>query len=227
MTTNVFRGTLQECLHHYGKTLPTGQKGIHESLAEFCDVSADTAYRWVRGKHPPLGENIFRCAVFLQSFGYDVNELRELSPAVCKAATMLARREVTAEALQEALGVSRKSVLQILHGRRRMSKKVQRRLERFVAQAGGKDKRPTHVRQEPKTVEREVASANGTGGHDAIIDALANQTRALLPLVKLVLTDAFTPEERHRLRHLVGNDGVFHLKNELSRLCSEKAREIL
>lgn len=226
MTTNVFRGTLLECLRHYGELLPMGQKGIHESLAEFCGVGADTAYRWVRGKHPPLGENIFRCAAFLQSRGYHVNELQKLSPAVCKAVMMVARREVTADALQEALGVNRKTVLQILHGRRGMSKKVRRRLERFVAGGTKQETSPASAYQEPKTVDRE-ASANGTGGHDAIIDALANQTRALLPLVKLVLTDAFTAEERHRLRHLVGGDGVFHLKNELSRLCSEKAREIL
>ena len=61
--------------------------------------------------------------------------------------------------------------------------------------------------------------------HDVVLNVTANKIKALRPLVALILSDQFVPDERKRLRHLVGDDGVFHLKNALARLCSEAARK--
>lgn len=61
---------------------------------------------------------------------------------------------------------------------------------------------------------------------DAVIRDAAKRIRELLPIVTRLLSDEFTAEERHKVRTLSADD-VFYLKNELARLCSEKAREVL
>ncbi len=62
------------------------------------------------------------------------------------------------------------------------------------------------------------------GEHDLLIDAAAGLVNTLLPLADLLLSDAYSAEDRSRLRERAGGDGIFKLANRLNRLCGEKAR---
>jgi hypothetical protein len=47
---------------------------------------------------------------------------------------------------------------------------------------------------------------------------------AASPLVRYLDSDDCTPQERSRLRELMGQDGMFDLSTHFNRLCSERAR---
>ena len=60
--------------------------------------------------------------------------------------------------------------------------------------------------------------------HTSIIESLANIIKGIIPLVNLLESDEFTPEERAQFRELVGGNGVFEFSNSFFRLCGERTR---
>jgi hypothetical protein len=62
--------------------------------------------------------------------------------------------------------------------------------------------------------------------HQQTIKETVKLMKKLIPLVKLIVSDEFTADERRQLRILLDYDGVFKLSNLINRLCSEKALEL-
>ncbi len=60
--------------------------------------------------------------------------------------------------------------------------------------------------------------------HDTILQSAAHLVQGLKPLLELIVSDAFTAEERAVLRELAGRDDIFKLSNVFDQLCSERAR---
>jgi hypothetical protein len=56
------------------------------------------------------------------------------------------------------------------------------------------------------------------------ISEFAKLAKKMLPLAKKLASDEFTAEDRARLRELAGTSTIFELKNELVKLCGERAR---
>jgi hypothetical protein len=54
---------------------------------------------------------------------------------------------------------------------------------------------------------------------------LAMLLSAAMPMVRVLNSDACSPEDRSYLREIMGEDGIFELSNILNALCSERARK--
>jgi hypothetical protein len=79
----------------------------------------------------------------------------------------------------------------------------------------------TVVNEQPvRATETLVESIN----HSRLVTVFANMVRAMGPLAELLASDDYTDEEREQLREEAGRWGVFRLKNNLVRLCGERAR---
>lgn len=61
---------------------------------------------------------------------------------------------------------------------------------------------------------------------DLALNLLAMQIIQILPLATRVASDEFSAADRDVLRKLVGSGKIFELKNELVRLCGERARDL-
>jgi len=78
---DVFRGHLEECLEHLGKSLAKhASKGsramtkVKKPIADFCGIGIPTVNRWLRGTGLPHGETLIKLMCYLDLAGYKVIE---------------------------------------------------------------------------------------------------------------------------------------------------------
>lgn len=98
---------------------------------------------------------------------------------------------------------------------------------KVVPPTASEPERPSPSREVSRSAVNEPLIEVRPLEHAAVIESLALQIRALLPLAKIAASDAFSAEDRIRIRELAGGDGVFKASNLLTRLCSEKARTLV
>ncbi len=80
---------------------------------------------------------------------------------------------------------------------------------------------------EVKPLPRAEPAPEQSGGFDdELIAVLGHFVMAITPLLEEAVTGT-TREQRNKLRQFVGNDGMFRLSKASSKLCSEKALEVM
>ncbi|MGE5298109.1 MAG: hypothetical protein ACM3KM_03025 [Acidobacteriaceae bacterium] len=238
-----FKGSGEECLRHYAKHFwpPKGAKNAARSkqpMADFLGVGTDTVTSWLSDRNKPLGEPLVRLQFFLEAVGYEVAELanlRIIRPLNYRLAEMLAYGVLPMdEAIKELDFTDSHSVLRLSHGTSNTSsnreKKIQALYEKHKsALAEAKAQLMKRVGGfEQVSVQALPVRTNPAEGQvdDESISILAHFVLAITPLLEKAVTDT-TREQRNKLRSLTGSDGMFRLSKASSRLCSEKAREIV
>lgn len=226
------KGTTEQCFRHYISTLPPmGKKRVVEArrpLIDFVGVDPQTVTRWITGKIFPLGLSLLKLRFFLDSLGYQVDELENLkntSLPAYKLAKMIAHGVVkVSEATKKLDFADNDEIYRIVLRSSRTSSGRERLIEELWEK--NKDKvqaRPLRIPRLPIGLEPALPHVRAK---DQELEIAAHLILALRPLAERIASDEFTPEERKHLRELVKGDGVFHLSNALNRLCGEKAREI-
>ena len=72
--------------------------------------------------------------------------------------------------------------------------------------------------------EKEAFSPGTTKNNELIGNQIAASINALIPLVKVAISDVFSPDDRERVRDMASDGtGVFELSNLLNKLCGERA----
>lgn len=241
-------GKVMDCLAHYAKSfLPTpGSKGAAKAkkpLSQFCGVGISPVQTWIAGAVEPVGLSLLKLMFFFEAFGYKVTELVELqetSPEGYKLAELLAYRIMNAEEAQSYLGYGHvQSVYQVAFGKSGITES-----RADLIRAKHKDKlaevqaaRAEFLRQLeglPSPVSDSVPPASTSGMtqaliqevDDALVETLAHLIQALTPMLEGFLTES-SREQRSALRTRSGHNGMFRLSKVSSRLCSEKARDIV
>jgi hypothetical protein len=59
---------------------------------------------------------------------------------------------------------------------------------------------------------------------ESLMKGFAHLVQGMLHQADFLLSDAFTSDDRDKVRQLTGGDGIFLLSNRLNRLCGERAR---
>ncbi len=239
----VFSGTTKECLAHFMEASLNGDKRL--ALSDFAKVTPDTVRRW--NKHFPVGEVLIKLRVYLDLHGYKVAELERLDPVVREIACLVAFEVCPINDILELIGLplnkknGNSQLLRALRGEQRYSPERIEKLRVFAFRfeetlqevvdrtpiLRAVSLEPQEVLGTKETKSNEVVSkeAEVKLSHQVIIDSLAAQIKAMLPLARLVAGDSFSPAERRLLRGKAEGDSVFYLSRELNRLCGEQARD--
>lgn len=238
-----FNGTTRECLHHYAENFlpPKGARNsgqAKEPMAHFVGVNTDTITSWISDRNKPLGGPLVKLRFYLEAVGYDVVELRNLRGQVnYMLAEMLAYGLLTVEQAAKQLGFGKHdSVYRIAHGGSNTSSdrvaKIQEMYESHHPELNAAKMRLS--KELGKAHDAQVVSFPQPDSHpsaqgavdDESIATLAHFVMAITPLLEKAVTET-TREQRNKLRKLTGDDGMFRLSKASSRLCSEKAREVV
>lgn len=104
---------IQEAIHDYASRHNCLEgPGL---LAEFTDTSQATVFEWLRGERFPAGNSLISLQVYMDSLGYEVEELRSLPDLAQTLARLLAFGVLTLEEVAEKLNYqSVKDVQRIL-----------------------------------------------------------------------------------------------------------------
>ena len=236
----VVKGTTQECFRHYARNILKGDLELRRLAARYFDVDLGSIRRWVEEceKKLPYGENLIALRHLLEFAGYDVAELHDLSEPVRSVARLVAFGVVKTDTVIELCGFEKNTYLRVFTGRSETVKLREERLETFF-EKHGKDLPAAKAKFDALRVANErtgLSSAHPEGGfalkprdslsNQELLEVLAAQTRAMIPIVEVVLSDRFTAEERRQLHKQAGGERVFKLSTALARICSEKAREL-
>jgi hypothetical protein len=245
----IFGGTTKECLHHYAENSlpPKGARNstqAKEPMVNFVGVTTDTITSWIYDRNMPAGGSLVKLRFFLEAVGYDVIELRSLRGQVnYMLAEMLAYGVLSIEQAVEQLGFQNSHpIFRIVHGESNTNlgraAKIREMYEshksvriaakdRLLTQLRNSDVRNSH--EAPILSSTQVSRSpreNEEAIGDESITALAHFVLAITPLLEKAVTE-ITREQRNKLRKLTGDDGMFRLSKASSRLCSEKAREVI
>lgn len=203
-----------------------------QPVCDFVGASRSSVERWTANSNPAQGQFEIRLWHFVLAAGYQVPELR-VPPFNEYLAELYAYSVITIEEAMQLSGVKNsQDVLQIMRGREPMQSVTVDELEEMYGQALKAKKQELQQQLLPfvqvaQPVHPQLSLASDefeapTLAHDVLVPVLANMLLALAPLANLALTQ-WTPEQRSRLRELVGLSFVFSLSNDMNALCSERA----
>ena len=241
------KGTTEECLVYF-LNRKTSEKD-RQDFVSFIGISdkSDTLYRWSSGKRLPWGENLLRVRTYLTLHGYNVTEVEVLDHVVRDAGFIIAFNLATLDDFMNNINLpghrAKDQAFGILFGRRGLSHKRredisafvalwQEQLDRKMGRAIGSAPRelrfgsPTPIKHAPVPA-MPPAVPEMPKSKNELIKGLAYLILGMLPLTEYLLSDAFTAEDREKLRQMANGDGVFLLSNRLNRLCGERARREL
>lgn len=245
---NKFRGTTKECLFHYASHYwpKKGSRNLGQAqkpLTDFVEVKQGTIARWLSQSSKPIGLVLVRLRFFLETAGYEVSELRALKgTANYKLAEMLAYGLVTQEQASAELSFSEDySILRIAHGGSSTSEARVQKIEALYKNFHANVLEKRTMLQEKVGLQSDSSAENGTSADSSVvpfskaspasaqdeelITSIAHMVLSITPLLERV--EKSSRDRRNLLRSLTGVDGMFRLSKVSSRLCSEKAREIV
>lgn len=249
--SKLFRGTTIECLAHFAEHSlpPKGSKEAGKAklpLVEFVRVHPDTVSAWIYGRNVPLGEPLIKLRLFLEAVGYELVEYVHGTDHVShKLAELLAYDILTPEEAREHLGFGdTHSVFRLARADSDTNTARTQKVERLYGEAGEElaKKKATllsvlmrvpsikiYVETDPPStpVTQVAKGALDLEKQDPIsIEVLAHLVLAITPLLERAVSET-SREQRNELRKRTGSDGMFRLSKASSRLCSEKARELV
>lgn len=247
----IYKGTTMECLRHYGTHVlpPKGARDSSEAkrpMAEFTGVAPKAIAIWINHGTEPKGDVLLKLQFFLEANGYEVTELTEMKETVNRMlAEMLAYDIVSMREAIELFGFTKpQTIYHLAFGRGGTSEGHAAKIEEHYWKSADKLTRaknalrkqlgrpleeaplPAEVHAAPPVTGRDPSPQKTvSSSEDSSLELIANLVNTLTPhLERIVGTNR---DHRDRLRKLVGGDGMFRLSIASSKLCSEKAREVM
>ncbi len=210
-----FKGTTAACVRHFVSSKATVGAAVAAFREKYPNSFDTTVSRWFKKDTLPTGTNLIQLQCFLESAGYTLSDVPTMiHPSVRTLRRAVADGRTTLSAINSAVGYTQDhQALVVLHGKVRPLEEKMQIFDRLAANL------PEMKLQ--ADVLPVVKSAT------VVKQSLVAQISALAPLVELVLSDAFTADDRDEIRKMSGGDGIFNLKNSLARLCGERARNNL
>ncbi len=238
----IYKGSTAQCLRHFAQADFEGDK--RRALMEFAGVTANsTIRRWLNQGELPAGEQLLRMRHYLEHLGYEVTELRKLTPSVRELGRLIAFNVLPIAQAAARIGVppAKKGggqLTTILLGGQGVSSERNSRIAALNAEFS--DLLKKQVAKVPHLTLRGSNSAGPASvsvhradptvqteqpiDKDSLMKGFAHMVQGLLHQSDFMLSDAFTADDRDKVRQLTGGDGIFLLSNRLNRLCGERAR---
>ncbi len=222
-----FKGSSVECLKHFvgGATTRSDTVSRKRELAIYADVSIDTVSRWVKGRQKPVGLPGLKVMFFLEGKGYAVAEIKKIAEEIKPLSRLVASGAIPFDEARQKLSYEKdRFLVRLLSGKERAVPEKIKVVAEMTATAG------QGLGAESAKKSRETAPLRQTVptvGKETIIETMTYIAKMTVLFGEMVVSDEFTAEDRRKMRALAGNDTFFKASNLMSRLCSEKAREII
>lgn len=226
-----------ECLRHFARRRwpPKGNKDADKAkapLADFIGIKTDSLRRWLTGRAKPIGLQLTRLALAMESVGYAVAELHEIHEESRMLTELLSFRIISMNDALALLELKRvQSALDVAHGKNRttpeklaklavlyLSRKTEIEMARKNLAASLGTPQVLHTESQGHVKKSSAVS-------ETELQALALNIVTLKDLLAHVARDSM-PGQRRAFRELVGNQTMFEFTNAVIKLSSERAREI-
>lgn len=243
-TLSVHDQELRDHLLDLGTRLDQSARIAFSSIVGFHE--RNTVRRWLKGDYLPVGLGEAKARMTLAAMGYKFRLLDGFHPLIYKLAQHVGYGLLSVEKFMQLLDYKdHQAIYRIVnrgiiptHDRMDMIRlyveENQADLDEWVDSFPfrGLIKEPGSqptAATTPKPIEAtEVRSESAIlTDKQFIINLAADLIRALSPVASQLASDGFSPEDRESLRSAVGSFGVFNLKNDLIKLCGERARASL
>ena len=222
------------CLRHYVATAckDKAQGAATVFIGSLLRVDRNTVRRWVVGTNKPIGNIFLKLIHLLAAIGYEVEELQKLPQPLYDVGLAVVLEVISLDDLVAQSKLTRYSVLLGLQGKRAFSERILAVFERMnqsvVARVSDRLKAYCVRATEKGQVALEPSTFQNGKTDDAkvILERLAAMITAMRPYAELVASERFSPEDRRRLRDIVGEGAIFNLSTALNCLCGETARSL-
>jgi len=209
-------------------------------MADFVGAADRQIYRWTAGDSHPRGIQLIKVRFWLASQDYQVEELVDLGEEIYLLSSLLAFGAIDFDQVHDVLNYSHQdSSIALLHGTHapsgQRSSEIARLIDGLINDPDQQMQnwyhwlkcfhQPLIVWPDSAATEQVAAEVSSGNNHQVILQSLKSIIEAATPLAELVLSDAFSQEERRALRESFEKDGLFVFSNTLSALCSARARE--
>jgi len=222
--------TTEHCLKQFGALIgdDVEQKRLFASLN---NVELQTIERWLKGDQFPSGLNEIRLRFALEHAGYKLIELNLLPRNIYIFAKHIAYGLCPIKEAEQLLNVNRQAILRIISGR---GNTTDEKLEYITLYNELHEQQLIDYELTIPALKAPVPSFNNVNKNDGpvadkkfIIDMFINLVTAIAPLAKLLASDEINPEDREEVRERAGRYTIFNFKNDLVRLCGERARSAM
>lgn len=217
-------GITVKCWDDFVAQLPANpgrRKTVLQPLADLAEVQYRTVCRWTEPPFALRGRQLLAVRYFLEAKGYQVEELRKLSPEVYQLGKIIAYGLMEIERARATLGYkSVDDVYRLLRGGSAPGRDKVQLIEQILEQRGTREE---FVDLRPEGHTPSVSPPNGAITKEQATTMFAHQVHAMAPLVQVLTSATTTPEERVKVRNAVGSENLFRLSTMLNRLCSETA----
>lgn len=227
-------GVIRQYLMDFGSKLNDDQK---LAFAKFTGANLQgTIPKWFKGVYEPHGVYELKARILLDHLGYRFPEHELMHQNVYEFSKHVGFSLCSFEEAEKLLGVSRITMMRVLSGRSGTTKERVELIKLYIeenahALAEAIQDLPEFPRadlqEEPPSSDLALPSTliANAGLDKAQLKTIAiGLIRALGPVAKLLASDNFTPDDREEVRQALGKYGVFDLKNDLIKLCGERAR---
>lgn len=217
-------------------------------IAAFTKAQPGTVGDWLSKGQPPRGDRLNRLQHLLALLGIESPELSLVPDFGRYLGRLMAFDVLTfAEARDILGGIHDQAVFQTIRGERDpfgedVEKKPTKSLEQLQEEYGerlaaieGEARRrfadqgyPTTGTLPPAETPSPVPIPVGTEGSNKFEFLLesARTLGSILPLLRYLTSNECTPEDRSRLRALIGEEGMFEIASMAAQLCGERARNL-
>lgn len=164
------------------------------------------------GEFFPKGENLICLRFGLAELGYQVKEVEELSNDLRTIGRAYAKEEVEFKDLCSKLGIDNDRLFNYLMGRHspgnEMACKISELAQEIIGHGSVCDK-----------------ADSSHDGNEAVIKSFIGLILAAKPLAQSILSDSFAPEERRKMREMIGRKEFFEFSLLIDGLSSEDSRK--
>ena len=205
-------------------------------LQTFVGVSANAVSTWRRAAVlVAKGYTRPKVVAFFAAMGITLNDKGFASKAMRDVACLFAFELLPQDELARRIGISPDGVDRLVRGSlkpnpersaclaevvKSLSVPIQKAMEELRARSGFKAQHTAGVGVSVPHVA--PLRATSSTGHEAVIEAFAHLAEGMLPLAKLLTSNACSPAEREKVRQLSGTKTIFELSNHLNKLCGER-----
>lgn len=202
--------------------------------------------KWFQGLYDPTGIYEIKARIILECLGYQFPEHRRMHPDIHTFAKHVGLNLCDYEHAAQMLDVNRDTMLRILSGRNNTSNSRVAIVSTYIQDhtndlVGAIDNVltllsvqtvPIVTQPQETTIGVETSSDNeciepirDCGFNPGQVkDMAVGLVKALGPIAKLLASDTFSALDREEVRTMVGRYAIFDLKNDLIKLCGERAR---
>ncbi len=218
--STLYGGNFIECLTHLCRNNTDEQINTWLQNVQCGSMSY---IRHLQNGVTPKGENRIRIMALLVFLGYDVSDYNDLPSVLQKLYKHIALNTISIGEIQSWCNISQSATFRLLKGGIGLKKRNRR--EMLLGHCKEMEERMDSERERFfGAVSETVILYDIHTQNEIALEFFAHMIKVITPMIEALVSDAYSPQDRARVRAIVGED-LFLAANMLGALCSETSRD--